>query len=207
MLESQLRQDAPGRQVSRAAQGRVYNLDIVRYLLDDLRVDDLLLQLRHVGVVDFFADDLIQALFHGLGLIHGLHGVVVLDGLDFLDDLFIEGRGDLGAVLPVYLVAVVLRRVVAGRHHDARRAAQGAQRKGKLRGGTEGIEHIGLDAVGRQAQRRHVRELRRHAPGIVGDGNALPLGALLQDEIGQPLGGLADRVDVHAVGSGPDHAP
>ena len=207
MLEAQLGQDTPCGNISGAAQRCVYNLDIVSHFGDYLGMDDLLLQFRHIGVVDLFADNPVKPLLLRFGLVHGLHGMIVLDGLDFLDNLLIIGRRHLCAVLPVYLVAVVFRRIVARRYHDARGTPQRAKGEGKLRRGTKRIEHICLDAVGSQAQCSYIRKLGRHPPGIIGDGNALILRPVLQDKIGKPLGGFADRVYIHAVGAGADNPP
>ena len=206
MLESKLGENTPGGHIAGAAEGRVHDLDVVSHFRNHLRVDDLLLQLCHVSVVDLFSNHLIQPLLLGLILGHGLHCMVVPDSLHFLNDLPVIGSRHLGAVLPVHLVAVILGWIVACRDHNSRRAAQGAQGKGKLGRRAQRVEHIGLDAVGSQAQSRHIRELRGHAPGVIGDGHALVLGSLSKDKVGKTLGGLADRVDVHPVGSRADNA-
>ena len=168
-------------------------------------MDNLFFQFYHVGIVNLPADGLIQSCSLRLRFVHGFHGVVVLDGLYFTDDLLILGRGNLRAVLPVYFVAVVLRGIVAGCNHDSRRAAQSAQGKRELRCGAQGLEHIGLDAVGRQAQRRLVREIRGHETGIIGDGHALLLRALPDDIVSQALGGLSHSIDIHTVGARADN--
>ena len=206
MLEAELGKHAPYRLVSGAVEGRVDDADVVRHLPDHLGMDDLLLQLHHVGVVDLGTDHLIQPFLHGLFLRHGLHGMIIRHRLHLGDDLLILGGGHLRAVLPVYLIAVVLRRIVAGRHNDTGDAAQGTQREGKLRSGAKLVEHVCLNPVRRQAQRRLIREFRGHIAGIVGDGDALLFSALLDDIIGQSLGGLPHRVDVHPVGARADHA-
>ena len=59
------------------------------------------------------------------------------------------GRHDLAAVAEIDLVAVVLRRVVAGRHHDAGVAAEVADREGQHRRGQPVGEHDGAAAGGR----------------------------------------------------------
>ena len=81
-------------------------------------MNDLLLQLCHVLVIDLFADHFIESCCHSILSAHGLHGMIILDGLYFGNDVLIDRSGYLCAVLPVYLIAVVLRRVVTGGHHN-----------------------------------------------------------------------------------------
>ncbi len=123
-----------------------------------------------------------------------------------LGHALVVGRGELGAVLPVNLVAVVLRRVVAGGDVDARDAAQLAHGEGQLRGGTQGLKFVRLDAVGRQRESRLLRKLRGHAAGIVGDSHALVLASLFDDVVGKALGRPAHHINVHAVDACADDA-
>ena len=123
MLEAKLRQNAPHRHIPGSAQRRVYNLQVVSDLRDHIGMDYLLLQLSHVLVINFLADHPVQPLRLRVRLGHGLDSAVVLDALNLLNDLLILGRRHLRAVLPIYLIAVVLGRIVACRHHDARGAA------------------------------------------------------------------------------------
>ena len=122
------------------------------------------------------------------------------------DDFLILGRRHLRAVLPVAFIAVIFRRIVAGRDHDTRNTAQRAQRKGQFRRRAKSIEHISLNTVRRKAQSRLIRKLRRHPSGIIGDGNAFLLAALLLYVIGKALRGLTDRINIHAVSTRADHA-
>ena len=88
----------------------------------------------------------------------------------------IMGRGELCAILPVYLVAVVFRRIVACSDIDAGDAAQLTHCKGKLRRGTQGLKLVGLDPVGRQgAWLPPSANSGDISPGIKGNGNALVL--------------------------------
>ena len=100
-------------------------------------MNDLLFQLCHVLVVDFLADHLIKVSLDRRILIHGLTCMEILDCLDFVDNLGILWRCHLCAVLPVYLIAVVLGRVMACRNDNTCRAAQRAESKGKLRSRSE----------------------------------------------------------------------
>ena len=116
------------------------------------------------------------------------------------------GRGELGAVLPVYLIAVVFRRIVAGSDIDAGDAAQFTDRKGKLRRGAQGFKLVGLDPVGRQGHGCLHGKLRGHSPGIKGNGNALFLSALFFYIIGKALGRPADCINIHTVDARADDA-
>ena len=207
MLEAQLGQNPPHRKVACPAKGRIHDLDIVCHFSNYIGMNNLLLKLRHILVVNFLSDDLIQPLLQGLSLGHSLYGVVILDTLHLFDDLPVLGSGNLGAVLPVYLIAIVFRRIVAGRYHDARGTAQSAKGKGKLWRRTQRFEHIGLDAVCRQAERRLIGKLGRHTSGIVCNGDPFVPGSLLQNKIGQSLGSLPHGIDVHAVGACTDDPP
>ena len=115
-------------------------------------------------------------------------------------------RSKLCAVLPVYLVAVVLRRIMACRNVDSRHAAQLADREGQFRRRTQGLELVCFNPIGCQRQRRFLCELRRHPAGVIGNGNALALTALLDDIIRKALGCTAHHIDVHPVDTCPDDA-
>ena len=132
MLEAQLGKHSSDRLVARAVEGGVYNLDIISHFLNHFGMDDLFFQLYHISIVDFGADYLVKPCCRGGILIHGLHIGIIGNRLHLIDDFLILGRGHLGAVLPVYLIAVIFRRVMACRYHDSGDATQGAQRKGKL---------------------------------------------------------------------------
>ena len=103
---------------------RIYNLDAVLHLVDGVLIDHLGLYLSDVFVVDLRSDNLI---FSGLySLLHGggLHCGQILNRQNLLRNSLVMRRRKLSAVLPVYLVSVVLRRVVAGSDIDAGDAAQ-----------------------------------------------------------------------------------
>ena len=137
VLEAQLGENSSHRKVTGSAERGIYNLDVLSHLLDDIGMNDLLFQLCHVLVVDFLADHLIEVSLDRRILIHGLTCMEILDCLDFVDNLGILGRCHLCAVLPVYLIAVVLGRVMACRNDNTCRAAQRAEREGKLRSRSE----------------------------------------------------------------------
>ena len=81
-----------------------------------------------VGLEDVVAEDL-------PALVRAGHGGHRLDASDVARDLGIGGGDDLGAVAEVDLVSVVLRRVVAGRDHDAGVRTQVPDRIREDRGG------------------------------------------------------------------------
>ena len=127
-------------------------------------MDDLLLKLLHVGIVDILVDGIVQSLLNGLFLIHGLAVIVIGNRLNLVDYINIPGRGYLGAVLPVSLVSVIFRRIMAGRDHDAGRTSQLPYRIGQYRCGTQRSKYICLYAVCVKAQSSFISELGRHAP-------------------------------------------
>ena len=70
-----------------------------------------------------------------------------------------------------------------------------------------GIE-VCLDAVGGQHRRGLLAEQHALVPAVVGNGHGLGLAVcVLEQVIGQALGGLAHGVHVHPVGARADHAP
>ena len=112
--------------------------------------------------------------------------------------------GQLSAVLPVHLVAVVLLGVVGGGHVDARLTAVLADGEGQLRRGAHGLEQPHLDAVGGHDAGGFLGKLRRVVPAVKAHGNALCAGIrpLCLDHFGEGLGGVTDDVDVHLMQAG-----
>ena len=206
MGEAQLLHHPSGRDIAGSVKGGVDDGDLVLHLVDGLLVHHLGLHLGDVFVVDVGADYLIQAGGRSAGLVRGLNRGQVLDGQNFLGHALVVGRSELGSVLPVYLVAVVLRRIVAGGDIDTRDTAQLAHCEGQLRGGAKGFKLVSLDAVGSQGHCGLHGKFRRHAAGVVGDGHALIRAALLDNVVGQPLGRPSHHIDVHAVDARADHA-
>ena len=91
-------------------------------------------------------------------------------------DLLVGGRGDLGAVAEVDLVAVVLRRVVARGDHHARRAAEPAHGEGEQRRRRVRRQPVGAQAgagehgggLGGEALRAVARVVADHDAGVAG---------------------------------------
>ena len=101
----------------------VNNGDVLLHLVDGILVYNLCFNMCDVFVIDFLADHLIEACCHGILCAHGLHGGQILNGQNLLSYTLVMRRSELSAVLPVYLVAVVLRRVVACGYVNAGNAA------------------------------------------------------------------------------------
>ena len=189
-------------------QRRVDDLELLACGLHQLRLDGERLDVGDVVVVDLLlADDLQQARLTRSRLVH-LHRVLIAVFADQGEHLVGVLRRHLRAVLPVDLVAVVLRRVVAGGDDDARDGMQMAHRVGEHRHRAQLIEQVDVDALMRQHQRGRLGKLRAHAAGVVGDDHAAAgiLGVLAVDVVGEALGGPAHVVQVHAVGARAEHA-
>ena len=205
MGESQFLHHSSGRNISCAVKRRVHNADLVLHLINGLLVHNLGLDLGNVLVVDFPADNLILACCCGRCLVRGLYRGQVLYGQHFLCHTFVVRRCKLGAVLPVYLVSVVLRRVMAGCNIDAGYASQFPHCKGQLRCGTQGLELVCLDSVGCQSHGRLHGKFRGHMAGVICNRHALICSALLYNVVGKALGGTSHHINIHPVNAGADN--
>ena len=185
----------------------IYDADLILHLINGLLVYNLSFYLSNVLVVDLFPDDLILACRNGRSLICGLYAGQILNGKNLLCYALVVRRCKLCAVLPVYLVAVVLRRIMAGSDVDACHAAQLADSKGQLRCGAQGFKLVCLDSVGCQSHSRLHGKFRRHMAGVIGNGYALVRSALLDDVVCQSLCGPSYYINIHAVDSCSDDSP
>ena len=172
MLKAQLLHNAAGRNISCAVKRSVDNGNLILHSVNRRLVHYLGLHLGNVLVVNLSSDGYIQAA--GLSLLpaHSPDSREICDCHNLLRHSLIVGRSKLGAVLPVYLVAVVLRRIVAGRNINSGDTAQLPHCKGQLRRRTQRFKAVRLDSVGRQSAGRLIGKLRGHTAGIVGNGNA-----------------------------------
>ncbi len=207
VLEADLPQHSACRDVAGAVQRCVYNADILLGCINGILMDHLAFQLCDIRIIDIAADVLVQTGRLCRSLVHGFHLVIIRHRAHLCHNAGVVGRGDLCAVLPVYLVTVVFRRVVAGGDVDACDAVQLTHRIGKLRCGAQRFKHIRPDAVGRQTKCCLVCKFRRHSSGIKSDGHAALLSVHCADVVRQSLGRLAYGINVHAVRSCTDHAP
>ena len=112
---------------------------------------------------------------------------------------------DLAAVRAVDLVAVVLSGVVAGRHADARAAAEVPHRPRKRRGRLKPGVHAGGNAVRGQHAGGLAGEQRTVMAAVVGDGYLFGQAGRIE-VVRQPLRCLAHGVEVHPVRARADHA-
>ena len=160
------------------------------------------------GVEHFFPDERGKAALLSLLEGHGAHIVEHVDALDRLGDGIGDLRGDLAVIRAVYLVPVVLAGVVACGYVDADGASKVARGEGKRRRRLKARVHVRLDAVGCQHARCSVREQLGIDAGVVANGNGagLAIAGLAVDEVGDTLGCLTHRMDVHAVGAGAQNA-
>ena len=134
-------------------KGRVDDLKLLPHCVYAVLTLYLLLHLRVIAVVDLLPYPRKKSLLDRVIHSHSLHRREVRDRSHLSQDARIVRRGNLRPILPVDLVAVVLRRVVAGRNVDAGRAAKMAHREGKHRRGPERLKDISLNAVCREAAR------------------------------------------------------
>ena len=111
---------------------------------------------------------------------------------------------DLAAVRAVDLVAVVLSGVVAGRHADARAAAEVPHRPRKRRGRLKPGVHAGGNAVRGQHAGGLAGEQRTVMAAVVGDGYLFGQAGRIE-VVRQPLRCLAHGVEVHPVRARADH--
>ena len=206
MGKAQFLHHSPGRDIACSVERRINDRDLILHLVNRLLVHNLGFHVGNIFVVNLLADHLVLARSQGGSLVRSLHRGQILDRKHFLRHALIVGRRKLGAVLPVYLVAVVLRRIVAGGDIDAGHAAQLTHRKGELRCGAQRFKFVGFDAVGCQRHGCLHGKLRRHMAGVIRDGNALVRGALFDNVVGKALGGPANHIDVHTVDAGSDDA-
>ena len=176
-------------------------MEVIRHLGDTSPVIDHGHDIFHEGVVGFLPHKLDAS--GGLGLVegHGLHAGENVDLFQLPGDGLGVVWGQLGAVGPVDLVAVILLGIMAGGDVNARLATVVPHGEAQLRGGTQRLEDPHMDAVGGAdlgggPGKLHGVVAAVHAQGHAPALGLLPLGA---DDVGKALGGPADDMDVHLV--------
>ena len=97
----------------------VYYLDIVCNLRNYVAVDGLLYERLIIVLINTCRNHTEQTVCNRLVLVHGLDILVSLYIRHMLQDILILRGYDLAAVLPVHLIAVVLRWIVACCYHDS----------------------------------------------------------------------------------------
>ena len=206
MGKSKLFHHTACRDIARAVKRCIHDRDLILHAVNRALIDYLCLDLCNIFVVDRCTDDLVESFCLCLLCSHRLNGGKIGDRHNFLSHALVMRRCKLCAVLPVNLVAVVLRRVVAGGDVDAGDAAKLADGKGKLRRRAQRLEPVRLDAICRQCQRCFLGKFRGHMTGVKCDRHAFCRAALLDDVICQSLGRTADGVDIHPVNTCTDDA-
>ena len=121
------------------------------------------------------------------------------------------GLNNLGSIVPVGLVTVVLGRIVGSGNNNTSVAAQSSDSIGKLWGGAQTGEQVGLEAIGGKDTGGGLSKNVGEPSGIVGyNGGKLTclglFGEGLDDVVCQALGGVVDNPGVHAVCSTTDNA-
>ncbi len=112
MLESQLRQYPPYREISGSVERSVNDLDRIGHSLNYLGMNDLLLEFDHILVIDFFSDHIVELVRYGFFLAHCFNFVVIGNSCNFTDNIRISGGCDLSTVFPINFVSVIFRRIM-----------------------------------------------------------------------------------------------
>ena len=201
MLDAQRGQRLRHQLVAAAVEGGVDQLEGVRHLGDGLPVIDHGGDIGHELPVRFVTHGLNETALYGFLKVHPLHTVKNVDFLQPLGDGVGVVRGQLGAVGPVDLVAVVLLGVVAGGDIDACLTAVFPDGEAQFRGGPQGVENTDVNAIGGADLGGGPGELHRVIAAVHADSHAtaLALLALGGDDVGKALSGPADHMDVHVM--------
>ena len=209
MLHAQALQGLGDEFIAGAVEGGVHHGEGVGHLLHHGLVVDLLHDVGQELLVGLLPHEGDEPLGDGLVVVHGLDAVEHVQLLHLLGHLVGVLGGQLGAVLPVHLVAVIFLGVVAGGDVDAGDAVVLPHGKGQLRGGAQGLKQAGGDAVGGHDAGGLPGKDVRVVPAVEAHGHAPGggFGPLLQDDLGKGLSGVADHMDVHPVQAHTHGAP
>ena len=182
-------------------EGSINNLKVIRHFFDHIFINGLGHDLLHKGLIGLLPKNLDHAALDRLVKVAGLEAGEDVDGFHLSGDGIRLLGGQLGAVSPVDLVAVILLGVVAGSDVQASDGAVVQHGKAQLWGGTQGIKDAHMHAVGGHDAGRFPGEGLAVETAVIGNGNALALGflALGGNDIGKGLGGVTDDVHVHVV--------
>ena len=107
--------------------------------------------------------------------------------------------GELGAVLPISLIAVILLGIMRCGNVYSRNASKLTDSKGKLGSGAERVKDIYLYARCRQNFSRNPCKKLGVVSRIVRDNNAVVCSVFLYDEVGKSLSSLSNGIYVHRV--------
>ena len=139
-----------GRNIACSVKRRVYNGDLILHPVNGPLVHHLGFHLSYVFVVYFLSYHLILAGSDGRRFICSLYFGQILNSQNLLGYALVMRGRKLCAILPIYLVAVVFRRIMTGCDIDSRNASQLPHCVGQLRSRTQRLKLVGLDAVSRQ---------------------------------------------------------
>ena len=190
------------------ASGTSFQPQLVGHGGHGIPVDGLGADAVQIGRVGFLADKLDEALGYGFFIGHasGRSENIALfhDG----GDLGGLSGGELGTIVPVDLIAVILLGVVAGGYVDAGLSLVITDGKGELRRGAQRLKEADMDAVGGHDTGSLTGIILAVEPAVAADHNTALHGLLaaLGHHFGKGLGGMADDMDVHAVGAKAHHA-
>ena len=207
--DAQLLQHIGNLLVSRAVEGGVDHAEGVGHLGHGLPVVNLI---QHVGeefVIGLPAQQGDEPLGPGLFVVHGPDIVKDIQGLHLGGDGRRVLGGQLGAVGPIDLVAIVLRGIVAGGDVESGHTAVLPHGEGELRRGAHGLKKAHGDAVGGHHPGGGPGKFLGVNPAVIADGHPLGGGgrSLGQDHLGKGLGGMADHMDVHPPQPQAHHPP
>ena len=160
MGKADLLHHSSGRDITGSVERCIHNGDLVLHLVNGLLVHNLGLYLGNILVINLLADHLVLARCRCGCLVRGLYRGQILNGQHLISNALVMRRCKLGAVLPIYLIAVVFRRVVAGCDVDAGNTAKLPDCKGQLRRGAQRLKLVCLNTVGCQGHGRLHGKLR-----------------------------------------------
>ena len=184
-----------------AVERRIDDLEVIGHTADGGGIDGHGHDLLEEGLVGLLAEILDQPLLERGIEAHALNVLEDVQLRHIIGDRRGMLRGQLRAVGPVDLIAVVFLGVVARGDVDARLRAVVQHGVGQLRRGTQSVEHADVDAVGGHDGGGLMREDLAVDAAVIADDDALlaGLGSLGLDDLGERLRGVADDMDVHAA--------
>ena len=126
------------------------------------------------------------------------------DTVYVVNDVDVVGSDNLSAVCPICFVAIVFLGVVGGSDVDTALTTEVTDGKRKLGSGTEAVEEVNLDSVGREDVGNDFSKLAAVVAHVVSNdnGNLGEVGKCFLEVVGESLSGCANGVYVHAVGTG-----
>ena len=121
---------------------------------------------------------------------------------NLLDYLLIHRRGNLSAIAPEDLIAVIFLRIMRSRHHHTGYRALGPYAVRKLGSRTYVVEKKDVYTIGAQHFCSDVREFAAVVAAIVRHAHRLPFLRLMgQYILGQPLRSHSHGIDIHTIRS------